>query len=259
MEGSSIPGLYPLQRCKTLHLVRHAEGIHNMAGEKDYAAYSSEQNFDSHLTTLGWLQVDNLRKRVQETGLSKKIELVVVSPLLRAMQTAVGVFGGEGQKQGSDDGHGLPLMVADAAESHRPEISSQNCAPFLAVELCRERFGAHPCDRRRSISYYRSIFPAIDFSLIESDDDVLWKPEAREPIEEVAVRGMKFFTWLFSRKEKEIAIVTHRGFLYNSLAAFGGDCHPSLKTELCKQFLNCELRSVVIVDKSMMGSDPATK
>ncbi|KAK8643092.1 hypothetical protein V6N13_012407 [Hibiscus sabdariffa] len=211
MDGSNIPGLYPLHRCKTLHLVRHAEGIHNAAGEKDYAAYSSEQNFDSQLTTLGWQQVDNLRKRVQETGLSKKIDLVVVSPLLRAMQTAVGVFGGEGHKQGIDDGHGLPLMVADAAESHRPEISSQNCPPFLAVELCRERF-------------------------IESDEDVLWKAEGREPIEEVTIRGMKFFTWLFSRKEKEIAIVTHRGFLYNTLAAFGGDCHPSLKTELCKQF-----------------------
>ncbi|XWS24018.1 hypothetical protein CRYUN_Cryun28dG0065300 [Craigia yunnanensis] len=255
MDATSSPGLYPLHRCKTLHLVRHAQGIHNVAGEKDYDAYLSEELFDAHLTPLGWQQVDNLRKHVQETGLSKKIDLVIVSPLLRTMQTAVGVFGGEGYKNGIDV---PPLMVADAGESHRPVISSLNCPPFVAVELCREHLGVHPCDRRKSISEYQPLFPAIDFSLIESDEDILWEAITREKNEEVAVRGMKFLNWLWTRKEKEIAIITHSGFLYHTLSAFGSDCHPSVKSEICKHFANCELRSVVIVDRSMMGSDPAT-
>lgn len=51
------------------------------------------------------------------------------------MQTAVGVFGGEGDKDGIDV---PPLMVENAGESHRPAISSLNCPPFVAVELCRE-------------------------------------------------------------------------------------------------------------------------
>ncbi|XWS21360.1 hypothetical protein CRYUN_Cryun30bG0048900 [Craigia yunnanensis] len=162
MDATSSPGLYPLHRCKTLHLVRHAQGIHNVAGEKDQAAYLSEDLFDAHLTPLGWQQVDNLRKHVQETGLSKKINLVIVSPLLRTMQTAVGVFGGEGYKDGIDL---PPLMMENAGESHRPAISSLNCPPFVAVELCREHLGVHPCDRRKSISEYQPFFPAIDFSL----------------------------------------------------------------------------------------------
>nr|KJB58789.1 hypothetical protein B456_009G226300 [Gossypium raimondii] len=171
------------------------------------------------------------------------------------MQTAVGVFGGEGYKDGIEV---PPLMVANAGQSDRPEISSLNCPPFVAVELCREHLGVHPCDRRRSINEYRSLFPAIDFSLIENDDDVLWKADTREKNEEVAARGLKFLSWLWTRKEKEIAIVTHSGFLYHTLSAFGSDCHPSVKDEICKHFANCELRSVVIIDRSMMGSDPAT-
>ncbi|XVE60648.1 hypothetical protein DITRI_Ditri05aG0144900 [Diplodiscus trichospermus] len=255
MDATSSPGLYPLHRCKTLHLVRHAQGIHNVAGEKDHDAYLSEDLFDAHLTPLGWQQVDNLRKHVQETGLSKKIDLVIVSPLLRTMQTAVGVFGGEGYKDGIDV---PPLMVENAGESRRPAISSLNCPPFVAVELCREHLGVRPCDRRKSISEYRPVFPAIDFSLIESDEDVLWEANTREKNEEVAVRGMKFLNWLWTRKEREIAIVTHSGFLYHSLSAFGSDCHPSVKSEICKHFANCELRSVVIVDRSMIGLDTAT-
>ncbi|XP_050106922.1 uncharacterized protein LOC126586223 isoform X3 [Malus sylvestris] len=79
--------------------------------------------------------VDNLRKHVHECGLSKRIELVITSPLLRTLQTAVGVFGGEGYKDGMDV---LPLMVENAGNSERPSISSLNCPPIIAVELCRE-------------------------------------------------------------------------------------------------------------------------
>lgn len=51
------------------------------------------------------------------------------------MQTAVGVFGGGSY---SDGINAPPLMVANAGHSDRPAITSLNCPPFLAVELCRE-------------------------------------------------------------------------------------------------------------------------
>ncbi|KAJ3706147.1 hypothetical protein LUZ61_009852 [Rhynchospora tenuis] len=162
MERITITGMYPLHRCKTLHLVRHAEGTHNVAGEKDYSAYLSDEYLDSPLTDLGWNQVDNLRMHVQKTGLVKKIELIITSPMLRTMQTAVGVFGGEGYTNGI---RAPPLMVQNAFNSGRPAVSSLGSPPFLAVESCRERLGEHPCDRRRSITEYRPAFPAIDFSL----------------------------------------------------------------------------------------------
>lgn len=251
MASSANEGIYPLHRSKTLHLVRHAQGVHNVEGEKDHSAYMSEELFDAHLTPLGWQQVDNLRKHVHASGISKSVELVVVSPLLRTMQTAVGAFGGEGSAAGID----VPLLMAEnTGESNRPAISSQNCPPFIAVELCREHLGVHPCDRRRTVTEYKPMFPAIDFSLIENDGDVLWTSDTREKNEEVAARGMEFMKWLFTREENEIAVVTHSGFLFHTLAAYGDDCHPTLKKEMSKHFNNCELRSMVIVDRSMIGS-----
>ncbi|KAJ0456957.1 putative histidine phosphatase superfamily, clade-1 [Helianthus annuus] len=217
MNSGTNEGIYPLHRSKTVHLVRHAQGVHNVAGEKDHSAYMSEELFDAHLTPLGWEQVDNLRKHVHASGLFKNIELVVVSPLLRTMQTAVGAFGGEATAVGID--------------------------------------GIHPCDRRRSISEYKSMFPAIDFSLIETDHDVWWSPKTREKPEDVAARGLKFMKWLLTREEKEIVVVSHGGFLIHTLRAYGDDCHPTPKKEMSIFFNNCELRSMVIVDRSMIGSD----
>ncbi|XP_020705422.2 phosphoglycerate mutase-like protein 1 [Dendrobium catenatum] len=113
--------------------------------------------------------------------------------------------------------------------------------------------GVHPCDRRRTIREYQTLFPAVDFSLIESNEDTLWEPNVREPNEEVAIRGMKFINWLLTRRETEIAVITHSGFLYHTLNKFGKDFHPLIKDEICKHFGNCELRSMVIVDKSLLG------
>lgn len=85
METGAGIGLYPLHRCKTIYLVsgvylfqlrylstfwkiqddlmfdpvqvRHAQGIHNVDGEKNYKAYMSHDYFDAELTQLGWQQV----------------------------------------------------------------------------------------------------------------------------------------------------------------------------------------------------------
>ncbi|KAJ6345652.1 hypothetical protein OIU78_008330 [Salix suchowensis] len=255
MDSGPGPSLYPLHRCKTIHLVRHAQGVHNVEGEKNYKAYMNPEYLDAPLTQLGWQQVDNLRKHVHASGLSKRVGLVVTSPLLRTLQTAVGVFGGEGYK---DRMTALPLMVANVGSSGRAAISSHNSPPFIAVEDCREHFGVHPCDKRHNVSDYQFLFPAVDFSLIETDEDVLWKADVRETTEELAARGLKFYNWLWTRKEKEIAIVTHSGFLVHTLRAFGNDCHPSVKKEMCTRFANCELRSMVIVDRSMIGPDVST-
>ncbi|CAI0464119.1 unnamed protein product, partial [Linum tenue] len=203
--------------------VRHAQGVHNVEGDKDYNMYMSEELFDARLTPLGWQQVENLRKHVRGIGLDKKIELVVVSPLLRTMQTAVGVFGGEGFTDG------VPLMVENAGQSDHSAISSLDCPPFLAVELCREH-------------------------LIQNNNDELWKADIREKDDELAARGLQFFNWLWTRKEKEIAVVSHSGFLYHALSHFGNDCDISIKEEICTHFANCELRSMVIVDRCMIGS-----
>ncbi|KAI3997113.1 hypothetical protein MKX01_008957 [Papaver californicum] len=196
----------------------HAQGVHNVEGEKDSSAY---EFFDTQLTPLGWQQ------HVHECGLTKKVELVIVSPLLRTLQTAVGSFGPGEYADGTD---ATPLMVENTGNSNRSAISSLSSPPFVSVELCREQ-------------------------LIEDEEDILWQADVLESKKDVATRGMESINWLWTRKEKEIAVVTHNTFLLQTLSAFGGDCHPIVQKEICNRFANCELRSVVIVDSGLIESD----
>ncbi|TVU06831.1 hypothetical protein EJB05_46866 [Eragrostis curvula] len=255
MEASAGTAIYPLHRCKTIHLVRHAQAVHNVEGETDHSAYMKPEFFDAQVTPLGWSQVDRLREHVTKCGFANKVELVICSPLMRTMQTAAGVFGGENYINGVS---APPLMVENAGNSGRPAISSFGSPPFLAVETCRERLGVHPCDKRRSVTEYRTLFPAIDFSLMESDEDVLWEPNDRETYDSLAARGMKFIDWLWTREEKEIAVVTHSGLLWHTLRRYSKECHPTVRHEVSKYFANCELRSLVLVDRSMLGSDSSS-
>ncbi|KAK6143124.1 hypothetical protein DH2020_023472 [Rehmannia glutinosa] len=105
------------------------------------------------------------------------------------MHTAVGVFGGEAYVDGIDV---PPLMAQNTGNSSSPAISSLNSPPFVAMELCREHLGVHWCNKRRSISEYKTLFPAIDFSLIESDADTLWKLDVMETNEDLAEKGLNF-------------------------------------------------------------------
>lgn len=255
IDASLGSTLMPLHRSKTVHLVRHAQGTHNVEGEKDHKAYLSPEHFDAHLTALGWEQVHSLRKHVQSSGLSKKLDLVIVSPLLRTIQTAVGVFGGE---EYIDEIDTPPLMVENAGNSDHSSISSLNCPPFMSVEKCREHLGVHPCDKRRNIKEYERLFPAIDFSLIENEDDILWTADTRETNEHVASRGVEFLNWLWTRKEKEIAIVTHSGFLYHTLQKISANYPPLIKNEISQHFANCELRSFTLMDSGALGSDSSS-
>lgn len=252
MAETPDTSLYPLHRCKTLHLVRHGQGYHKVAGEKDHGAYMSTEFFDASLTPLGWQQVDNLRKHIRKTGIASRIELVVTSPLMRTMQTAVGVFGGGGYIDGDAS---PPLMVTGAGKGNHAAIRSANCPPFIAIEWCREQIGLHPCDKRKNINEYRPLFPGIDFSLVETNEDVLWKSDVREKGNEIAARGRAFINWLLTRKEKEIAVVSHSSFLIHTLALFGMDCDSLVRKEIHKAYANCELRSFVITDRSAIGTN----
>ncbi|KAL0794631.1 hypothetical protein Bca101_066008 [Brassica carinata] len=80
---------------KTLHLVRHAQGIHNVAIEKGELPPSSGKPLDACLSPTGVQQVSERRKEITESGLLNTVQLVITSPLRRAMQTSVGYLGDE--------------------------------------------------------------------------------------------------------------------------------------------------------------------
>ncbi|GKV19935.1 hypothetical protein SLEP1_g30131 [Rubroshorea leprosula] len=63
------------------------------------------------------------------------------------------------------------------------------------------------------------------------------------------------FARLWTRKEKEIAIVSHVVFLQDTVMAVGPKSNLPTKTDLFKRFQNCELRSVIIAGESLMSLD----
>ncbi|CAN8311868.1 unnamed protein product [Cochlearia groenlandica] len=217
---------------KIFHLVRHAQGIHNVELEENGETPLSNKLFDAQLSPKGLQQVSEQRKKITESELLNNIELVITSPLRRTMQTATGIFRGQ-----------------------EAIYNSENSPPILALEICRERMGLYPCDRRESISTQRLCFSEIDFTMIESDEDVLWVAEERENLEEVSTRGLYFLKWLWERPETEIAVVSHGIFLQQTLIASHEKLGIPLQDSLLTRFGNCELRSIRIEKSDMEAAD----
>eukprot|EP00735_Rhodelphis_limneticus_P004152 TRINITY_DN15708_c0_g1::TRINITY_DN15708_c0_g1_i1::g.18778::m.18778 TRINITY_DN15708_c0_g1::TRINITY_DN15708_c0_g1_i1::g.18778 ORF type:complete len:260 (+),score=8.94,sp/Q9FGF0/PGML1_ARATH/37.19/6e-42,His_Phos_1/PF00300.17/2.1e-20 TRINITY_DN15708_c0_g1_i1:32-781(+) len=202
---------YEKHQCKTIHFIRHAQGLHNAAAEtKGRAAYFEEAFFDSDLTDLGRKQVEDCKQQLQgHGGLSP--DLVVVSPLVRALNTAGGIF-------------------------HFPAHK------VIVKEDTRERIGVHPCDRRRRKSELIPHYPTLDWTEIE-EEDIYWCSDKRETEEEMAVRGARFIRWLVARPEHSIVVVTHSSYLST---LFNRVLGHTVSDAMKRWFNNCEIRTLIM-------------
>ena len=164
---------------KSLYLIRHGYSLHNELFQKmGTDAFRIPEVIDSPLTTLGQTQALDLGKRWTEKD---NIELVLVSPLTRALETAVNVF-----------------------DSHTPII----CQEFL-----REYpIGEDTCNQRSDTNLLIKNFPTVNFSDIHLKKDTLWS-EKRETIEELEKRIQQMVDYLRNRPESKIAIVCHSSYL----------------------------------------------
>ncbi|CAD7698042.1 unnamed protein product [Ostreobium quekettii] len=236
-----------------LHLIRHAEGFHNVAGRKSRENYLSEKYADAHLTKRGWQQISGLRQHIASLSSHFHLDLIVISPMTRTLETAVGLFGGDCVN--SSCGQKLLMLEQSDIEGVRvatKSISCQSPVPFIAHEACREQTGRHPCDRRRTLSYYQRQFPAVDFSLVASENDTLYEATSREPIQSVVKRAWSFLNWVQSRPEHFIAVVTHSAFLRTLTRCFEDDLRArygtTAQSEVLAEFGNCEMRSIQMID-----------
>ena len=170
---------------KRVHFIRHAQSEHNVRFEMadDELAVRHDASLrDAPLTALGKAQADGLRDEV--TAL-RGIELVVVSPLTRAVQTMLAAFAG----------HPAPCLVHDLPREHLQSF----------------------CDIGRAPAALSRDFPALTFDHLA---DPWWYvgesavgPFAPEPYELLIARVAGFADWLSARPEAEIAVVGHAGFL----------------------------------------------
>ena len=164
---------------KILHLVRHGHSLHNELFHKmGTQAFRIAATIDSPLTQEGHLQSIELG---QSWEMKKEIELVLVSPLTRTLETCMNIFGDT-------------------------EI------PIISHEFLREYpIGEDTCNKRSSLTLLKNRFPNIEFQL-DVDQDTLWKEDYRENMIELEQRLEKMITYLQSRPEKNIAIVGHSSF-----------------------------------------------
>lgn len=230
------------QRIQTLFLIRHAEGMHNVAAgpkspypkpsDPEYELKlikSSSKNLernriyesesyedipmrDAALSPDGELQCASLRKETDAISW----DLVVVSPLLRTLQTAT-----------------LGL--------HR-----ERKTPWVALDCIRECSLAnfHPCDARNSRDFYmdQMQFADIDWSEVPPGDDT----HRNETEEELSERCQEFLSWVSERPEESIVVVSHSGFLRYLTKHFLPNTHGSGPNggEGSYSFANAELKVV---------------
>ena len=164
---------------KILHLVRHGHSLHNELFHKiGVQAFRIPLTIDSPLTQEGHIQSIELGQSWQN---KKEIELVLVSPLTRTLETCMNIFGDT-------------------------EI------PIISQEFLREYpIGEDTCNKRSSLTLLKNRFPKIEFQL-DVDQDTLWKEDYRENMIELEQRLEKMITYLQKRPEKNIAIVGHSSF-----------------------------------------------
>jgi broad specificity phosphatase PhoE len=144
-----------------------------------------------------------------------KVQLLVVSPLHRTLQTATLCF---------------PFLLGKV--------------PWVAIDLIREQTGQHPCDKRSPISTISKLFVHVNFDQIKDDEDPLYDLYilSREPSEHVEKRGFEFLNWIASCREEHIIVVTHSAFLRHFFDACV-ECDDIDK----EKYENCEMRTYELI------------
>ena len=213
---------------KLVHFQRHGQGYHNLlylvlddAGQRIEDIYHEDPKInpfvrpeivDSPLTHHGRNQC--VAQQVKAATLNPQV--ILVSPLVRAIETAVITF-----------------------QTHH-----QNNVPFVAHEDAREELGLLRCNQRQPLSESQRAYPFVDFGHMTSDQDLLFDPLAREPALEQSKRIYNFLVqFLRHRPEQELAVVGHSAWLFQMCNAVL-ECEDKSDHQLKAWFGTSEIRSM---------------
>eukprot|EP00929_Paragymnodinium_shiwhaense_P015471 TRINITY_DN123565_c0_g1_i1.p1 TRINITY_DN123565_c0_g1~~TRINITY_DN123565_c0_g1_i1.p1 ORF type:complete len:380 (+),score=62.87 TRINITY_DN123565_c0_g1_i1:41-1141(+) len=158
---------------KWVCLVRHQQALHNVHDENLWTP-------DNPLTPQG---EENCKASREEWGskIFDTAELVVVSPMRRALQTAY-LLSGE-----------------DASR-----------CPWFVTSMCAEKLSGATCDEGTPLSEVKVALPWMsDLPGVADLGQEWWKDE--RPQEELRVAA--FLNFLLKRPEQKICVVSHGGFL----------------------------------------------
>ena len=168
---------------KLLYLIRHGYALHNelfLKSGLNPQIFRSSEVLDSPLTQYGHDQSIQLGYNWEK---KHEVELVVVSPLMRTLETAMNIFG-------------------------------DTNIPIISLEFLREYpLGRDTCNKRSNRDFLENKFPKIDFNNLEHNEDILWRPDTMETIESLENRINTMKKYLLNRQEKNIAIVGHGSYI----------------------------------------------
>ncbi len=160
-----------------IYLIRHGQSTFNVHFESNGI---DPLHFDAPLSSLGVRQVAKARL----AAVNLQADLVVTSPLARALETAVGLFEGE------------PV-------------------PIVVSSLHRERL-ENSCDVGSKRSALIDAFPSLSFDHLE---ETWWHNGEKddrgvsvEPDHLFIPRISEFSRWIASRPEPTVVVVGHAGF-----------------------------------------------
>ncbi|CAK9054951.1 Phosphoglycerate mutase-like protein (AtPGM) [Durusdinium trenchii] len=200
---------------RRLLLVRHGESEYNV----HYAKHHQDPGdfWDAPLTSTGEEQAASLKQKL----LPEKVDLVVSSPLTRAIETA---------------------------------LRASPTGPHLATPLASEHMEAS-CDIGRPTSELRAVYPKVDFQdlsevwwyvpqecrqgiTVEESRRLFTQEGRRESRKDFERRVDDFVSWLSQRPEKVIAIFAHADFFNCFLHRYFGETEAKYQDYWMK---NCEL------------------
>ena len=187
---------------KNILCIRHGRAFHNVLSDKiGEKAFFLKESFDAPLVEEGILQAKELGENSKQL---KNIDIVFVSPLTRTLQTAENIF------------------------------EKNQIVRIVALDKMKEfPQGIEICNKRRNRIELKEKFKKVDFSLLDSDSDQMWREDRYEKVEELKERIDEFKKFVMNENDNNIAIVSHNNFLKELLFQNCDDetfildhCHP---------------------------------
>lgn len=173
-------GTANLTMAPTLVLIRHAQALHNVAGDWSF--------HDPKLSDLGLQQSRELHESLKVSKIGNEVEVIVVSAMRRTLQTAT---------------IGLDWLIKQGIKVI-PDANWQENAD-------------KPCDTGSQIEVMEKEFPDYDFSTVDPSYPDKTTNLASNPYafteKAILARGQTCLKELYDRPEKVIAVVSHSGFL----------------------------------------------
>lgn len=192
---------------KNIYWIRHAEALSNISK-------SNYKIVDPGLTLLGYSQCEMLKNYIKSNKIINNIDLIVVSPLNRTLETC--------------------KKILDK------DFLIQNKIKIISLDEIRERIN-QPCHKREEIKKKKLKYDIFNFNEIKSNNDLMYtKFNGNESEENVISRCEWFINWLKNRKEKNIMVITHGNFLFPMFSNILYNVNNK------NFFSNCEIRKTII-------------